>query len=390
MVAEGGEAHHQEHDQAPDQAHQEVPLDRSAFLAFAKKVFLAYHRALATGESAPVRPYLDEQLRRRLDTGRTGDTPLGVVATDEYVATRVKVARILSSRRSDFTDTVSVRFAAADVSVPGGVVAEDWTFERPREIADRIADGSLENCPTCGGPLRPRSHICRYCNTPLAGGGWRAVAISPIDIGEVAGGISRPMVIAGVLLVSLLLGVLASIVVGRSLERGRGESTAEPASTDPPTRAGAGRGLTGFGMLEVGGALAGSANGDGSAVGGGDAGSCSAGAPTIAGASFTASRIGDRSGRITLTASVPPGSQGPGVYPPERRSTAAVAYEEVTPDGLRITQAWNPGATSSVAITITDEGNVVVQFDQLAPKATSIDPLLNRTLSGTLTFSCAR
>ncbi|MCX7620006.1 MAG: zinc-ribbon domain-containing transport protein [Acidimicrobiales bacterium] len=365
---------------------QQDPLDRAAFVAFAKKVFLAYHRALATGDTAPVRPYLDVQLRRRVDTGRAGSTPFGARATDEYAATRLKVARILSAERNGSTDRVTIRFGAAIDEVPGGVVAEEWTFERPVEVAQRIADGSLEKCPTCGAPLSRRARICGYCDTPMVGGGWRVVAIKQVDTAALAAPVPRAAIIAGAVLACALVGVVAALVIGSSGQIGDGSAgTTTVASREASSQSGGG--LTGVAALEINGALVGSASGDAEVETAypSHSTSCSASALDVTGISFTASHFGDRAARVMLTASVPPGSIGPG----ERRGNATVAYEEVTADGRRVTQSWVPIGHGSVTITITSEANVFVVFSNLAPRGTSVDPQLNQPVSGTLTFTCA-
>jgi hypothetical protein len=138
-------------------------FDLAAFLAHVGEMFAAYHKALDSGDPAPVRRFLDEPVYAQFDPAVRKAGP----RAGDLRALKVNAIRPMTAKHEDGLDLVRV-LISADVVGTADVVCEYWELIRKRGTLTKPGL-DITHCPNCGGPvdgLDPSR--CAYCGTRLA------------------------------------------------------------------------------------------------------------------------------------------------------------------------------------------------------------------------------
>jgi hypothetical protein len=132
-----------------------------AFEARVAEMFLAYHEALARGDLAPTRRFVDEGYYASVAPGIDADSAKHTARVEG-----VKDIRPATARHEDGLDVVRVMIVAT--TADDEPLTEYWELIR-RRGAQSKPELSLTRCPNCGAPIDGVDPTrCAYCGERLA------------------------------------------------------------------------------------------------------------------------------------------------------------------------------------------------------------------------------
>jgi hypothetical protein len=132
------------------------------FRARVEEMFLAYHKALESGDLASTRSFIDPRFYAQLLEEKGAAHP----ADRPPVVTGVRDVRPAIARHDDGMDLV--RSTVVGTTVSGDPLVEHWELIRRRGATTK-PKMTIYKCPNCGGPVDGKDATrCAYCQTILA------------------------------------------------------------------------------------------------------------------------------------------------------------------------------------------------------------------------------